>query len=150
MGKGAFPCSCPTCCFSRLLLLPLGAPKASPQLPHPHPLPAPSHHRGTPRPALCSSLGLRGTSWVPARQRRGEGGRRDRRGGEGRRMLRGWLFASSPARNSQGLAWRMSHPLGTGNSGTPFHGRSRGMLQRGGRGLDPAWIETKLPGENGV
>lgn len=65
-------------------------------------------------------------------------------------MLRGWLFASSPARSSQGLAWRMSHPLGTGNSGIPLHGRSRGMLQRGGRGRNPAWIETKLQEENGV
>lgn len=46
-------------------------------------------------------------------------------------MLRGWLFAFSPARRSQGLAWRMSHPLGTGNSGTPI-APAWGKVQRDG------------------
>lgn len=78
---------------------------------------------GHPLPGLCSSLGLRrsqGPSGSLPGVRRREGGRRDRRGGEGRRMLRGWLVAFSPARSSQGFAWRMSHPLSTGNSGTPI------------------------------
>lgn len=35
-------------------------------------------------------------------------------------MLRGWLFAFLPARSSQGLAWRMSHPLSTGKFGSPI------------------------------
>ena len=30
------------------------------------------------------------------------------------------LGAGSPLPSSQGLAWRMSHPLGTGNCGTPI------------------------------
>lgn len=47
-------------------------------------------------------------------------------------MLRGWLFAFSPARSSQGLAWRMSHPLGTGN-GTPI--APGGENLKGRRGL---------------
>lgn len=47
-------------------------------------------------------------------------------------MLRGWLFAFSPSRSSQGLAWRMSHPLGTGN-GTPI--APGGENLKGRRGL---------------
>lgn len=57
-------------------------------------------------------------------------------------MLRGWLFAFSPARSSQGLAWRMSHPLGTGN-GIPI--ALGGDNVKGRRGLRYGSGLLKLP-----
>lgn len=71
--------------------------------------------------------------------------------GTGEGCSGGGSSAFSPARSSQGLAWRMSHPLGTGNSGTPIT-PTWGGLQKRGRGLQSPSDLNKTPfkGKKGI